>query len=65
MKEILDKVKALSWKQILATAVLVAAFTAVSLYFSSCGLARTLVSGDRVVDKEIQDSAHYEVELRK
>lgn len=65
MKEVLEKVKALSWKQILATAVLVAAFTAASFFFSSCGLARSLVSGDRVVDKNIQDSTHYEVELRK
>lgn len=65
MKEFLDKVKALSWKQILATAFLVVAFVAASFFFSSCNTARTLVGGDRVVDKNVKDSTHYEVELRK
>lgn len=65
MKDLLDKVKDLNWKQILATAVLVASLVGATMYFSSCGVARSAVSGDRVVDKNVRDSTHYEVELQK
>lgn len=31
----------------------------------SCSVAGTAVSGDRVVDKNVKDSVHYEVILEK
>lgn len=65
MKDLLEKVKDLNWKQILATAVLVASLVGATMYFSSCNVARSAVSGDRVADKHIRDSTHYEVELKK
>ena len=65
MKDLIDKVKDLSWKQILATAFLVASLVGATMYFSSCNVVRSSLSGDRVVDKNVRDSTHYEVELQK
>lgn len=38
---------------------------AMLLFSSSCGVARTGISGNRVVDKNVKDSTHYEVVLEK
>lgn len=35
------------------------------LFFSSCGVAKTAISGDKVIDKNVRDSTHYEVVLEK
>lgn len=65
MKDILNYVKNLSWQQIISTAILVIAIAFASFYFTSCGIAKSAVSGDRVVDKNVRDSVHYEVTLEK
>lgn len=46
----------------LLSAILIAVAT---IFFTSCGVARTSVAGDRVVDKNVKDSTHYEVVLEK
>lgn len=65
MDKFINSIKSLSWQQILSTAVLVAALVAATFYFSSCNVARSTVSGNRVVDKNVKDSTHYEVTLEK
>ena len=47
---------------ILISAILIAVAT---ILFTSCGVARNSVVGDRVVDKNVKDSIHYEVVLEK
>lgn len=62
---VLQFVKDLNWKQIISTAILVAAIAMASVYFTSCSVAQGSVSGDRVVDKNVRDSTHYSVTLEK
>lgn len=65
MEKLLEFLKTATWQKILATAVLAFILGLVSFYFCSCGIARSAVSGDRVVDKNVRDSTHYEVTLEK
>lgn len=65
MEKIFEFVKNFNWKQIIATAILIATLSFCTFYFSSCNIAKTLVSGDKIVDKNVRDSTHYEVVLEK
>ena len=65
MEKLFEFVKNMSWQKILATAVLALALGACAFYFCSCGIARSMVAGDRIVDKNVRDSTHYEVTLQK
>lgn len=62
--------KLLSWLtgKPLATKILVtiaAILVAIALVFTSCGVAKSSVSGNRVVDKNVKDSLHYNVVIEK
>lgn len=69
MKDILISV--LNWLKVqpivakILAIVAIVCVAVVLLFFSSCGIAKSAISGDRVVDKEIRDSTHYEVVLEK
>lgn len=43
----------------------IAIASALLFFTTSCGVARSSVTGDRVVDKNVKDSTHYEVVLEK
>lgn len=51
--------------KILALVAMMAIAIAILFFTTSCGVARSSVTGDRVVDKNVKDSTHYEVVLEK
>lgn len=64
MKEIIDFLKLYGVKGLIVLIVGVIFAFLVAL-LPSCSIAKSGISGDRVVDKNVKDSVHYELILEK
>lgn len=64
MEKIIEFLKTYGWKGLIVLIVgTIFAFLVAML--PSCSIAKSGISGDRVVEKNVKDSVHYEVFLEK
>lgn len=61
MENIIEIVKKYGIKGI----IIVVLLSIIAYLATACGIAKSGISGDRVVDKNVKDSVHYEVILEK